>query len=452
MLIKVKQGFMAMVLIVALLSLIGCQGKTTANNADTGKKEELISISTQELQDKIGQTDWVIVDTRINDAYNGWQLEGVKRGGHVKGAVDFAANWLQVEDKDKEQKLDKVLKDKGITAQKNVVLYDASGNDAKEVAQYLKSKGFNQLYLYNVKEWADKDLPMESYTNYQMIVPAVWVNDMIKTNNNGKPYKIFEVSWGEKSEDYLKGHIPGAVHINTDEVEEPPIWNRLSDQKLEQFAINNGITTDTSVVLYGADPMGSYRVAAILKYMGVKDVWVLNGGFPAWERAGYEQETKVNDKKPGTSFGTTVPANKNYIVDLPEAKQILADKAGSRLVDIRSWDEYIGKTPGYSDITAKGRPAGAVWGHAGSDPNHLEDFRNIDNTMRNANEILAMWKEWDITPDQKMAFYCGTGWRAAEVLIYADVMGLENIALYDGGWYEWSANQTNPVEIGEPKR
>ncbi len=34
-----------------------------------------------------------------------------------------------------------------------------------------------------------------------------------------------------------------------------------------------------------------------------------------------------------------------------------------------------------------------------------------------------------IKPDQRLSFYCGTGWRAAEVLIYADVMGLK-IYLY----------------------
>ena len=35
---------------------------------------------------------------------------------------------------------------------------------------------------------------------------------------------------------------------------------------------------------------------------------------------------------------------------MPQAKEILADKNGSKLVDIRSWDEHIGKIPGYSDI------------------------------------------------------------------------------------------------------
>lgn len=57
-----------------------------------------------------------------------------------------------------------------------------------------------------------------------------------------------------------------------------------------------------------------------------------------------------------------------------------------------------------------------------------------------------------IKPDQRLSFYCGTGWRAAEVLIYADVMGLKNISLYDGGWNEWSLDKNNPIEVGDPSK
>ena len=94
--------------------------------------------------------------------------------------------------------------------------------------------------------------------------------------------------------------------------------------------------------------------------------------------------------------------------------------------------------------------AGSVWGHAGSDSSHLEDYRNPDSTMRSAQEIYDIWAEEGIDPSNNLAFYCGTGWRAAEVLFYADVMGLENISLYDGGWNEWSMDPSNPVETGEP--
>lgn len=434
-------------LLLTLFFLIGCSSNTAPSNTDSekGQKDAFNNISTHELQKRIAQKDWVIVDARINDAFNGWPLDGVKRGGHIKCAVDFSANWLKVDVKNKEQELDRVLKDKGITPEKNIVLYDANGKDAQEVAYFLMNKGYKKIYAYDVKEWAaDNSLPMEGYPNHKLIVPAVWVNDLIKNNNNGKPYKIFEVSWGAESKDYKKGHIPGAVHIDTDEVEEPPIWNRLSDSGLEKFALNNGITVDTTVVLYGTDPTAAYRVAAILKYMGSKDVRVLNGGLIAWESAGYQVETKPNKKVPVNAFGVKVPENKDYLIDLPEAKQILADKMGSKLVDIRSWEEHIGQTSGYDYIKGKGRPAGAVWGH------DLQDFRNLDNTMRNGAEIQAFWIEWGISPDQKLSFFCGTGWRAAEVLIYADVMGLKNISLYDGGWNEWSNGPANPIETGEP--
>jgi molybdopterin synthase sulfurtransferase len=445
-------------------AFIGCSKNQAADVSavktnDSGAK----TISTKDLQDKIGKSDWVIVDTRENDAYNGWKLDGVARGGQIKGATDFSAAWLKVDDKNKDKRLEDALKTKGISIDKNVVLYDTNGKDSAEVIKYLSQKGYKNLYQYNVNDWAkDGSLPMEAYANYQMLVPASWIKDLVDGKKpetyNSKEFKVFEVSWGQEkdSPDYLKiGHMKGAVHINTDEVEEGPLWNRLSDAKLQKFAENNGITTDTTVVLYGTDPMPSYRVAAILKYMGVKDVRVLNGGFTKWTNAGYEVEKTSNKKVPVASFGATVPVNKGYIVDLPQAKEIIADKANSKLVDIRTWDEHIGKTSGYDYIKPKGRPAGSVWGHAGTDNSNLNDYRNLDLTMRNKDEILAMWKEWGITPDQRLAFFCGTGWRAAEALTYADVMGLKNISLYDGGWNEWSGNTGNPagpIEVGEPKK
>lgn len=448
---SIKYAIFAILTVTNMLFFAACS--TNKKESNDGIK----SISTKDLKKNLEKKDWIIVDTRLNDAFNGWKLDGVKRGGHIKGAVDFSANWLKVDDKEKDKKLQEALKAKGITGDKNVVLYDTNGKDAKEVADYLVKNGIKNIYTYNFKEWAeDESLSLESYVNYQMIVPASWINDLVKGNKpenyNGTSYKIFETSWGDEAKEYKAGHIPGAVHINTDEVEEGPVWNRLSDDRLEKFALNNGITADTTVILYGDDPMPAYRVATILKYMGVKDVRVLNGGYAAWKTAGYEQETKVNAKAPVSAFGLKVPANKGYIVDMPGAKEILADKNGSRLVDIRSWDEHIGKTSGYDYIKEKGRPAGAVWGHAGTDNSNLQDFRNIDLTMKNGNEILSMWKEWGITPDQKLSFFCGTGWRAAEVLFYSDVMGLKNISLYDGGWNEWSMDKSNPVEVGEPAK
>lgn len=456
-----KKASLLSVLVLTMALFGGCSNeKENKDVADIEVKtiatKELQDIATKELQDKLSDDSWVVVDTRINDAFNGWKLDEVERGGHIKGAVDFSANWLTVDSKDKEKTLDKALETKGIEKDKNIVLYDANGKDAKEVANYLSEKGYKNLYTYNVADWAkDESLPMESYENYEMIVPATIVNDILdgkkpETFENSKNIKIVEASWGEESEAYSKGHVPTSVHINTDTVEPPPQWMLASDEDLAKFANDYGFTKDDTIIVTGPDVMASYRVAVVLRYIGINDVRVLNGGNDAWTSAGYELETKSNKPVAGNDFGATIPANPDLIDTQAELKEMLKD-SNNVLVDNRSWDEYIGKISGYSYHDKKGRIPGAVYGYAGTSATTLEDYRNIDNTMRNADEIKALWKDAGIDTNKHLIFMCGSGWRAAEVLTYANVMGFDNASLYSDGWIGWSNDTSNPTETGEPK-
>ena len=448
-----KKASLLSALVLTMALFAGCSNeKENQKVADI----EVKTIATKELQDKLSDDSWVVVDTRINDAFNGWKLDEVERGGHITGAVDFSANWLTVDSKDKEKTLDKALETKGIEKDKNIVLYDANGKDAKEVANYLSEKGYKNLYTYNVADWAkDESLPMESYENYEMIVPATIVNDILdgkkpETFENSKNIKIVEASWGEESEAYSKGHVPTSVHINTDTVEPPPQWMLASDEELAKFANDYGFTKDDTVIVTGPDVMASYRVAVVLRYIGINDVRVLNGGNNAWTSAGYELETKSNKPVAGNDFGATIPANPDLIDTQAELKEMLKD-SNNVLVDNRSWDEYIGKISGYSYHDKKGRIPGAVYGYAGTSATTLEDYRNIDNTMRNADEIKALWKDAGIDTNKHLMFMCGSGWRAAEVLTYANVMGFDNTSLYSDGWIGWSNDTSNPTETGEPK-
>jgi 3-mercaptopyruvate sulfurtransferase SseA len=65
--------------------------------------------------------------------------------------------------------------------------------------------------------------------------------------------------------------------------------------------------------------------------------------------------------------------------------------------------------------------------------------------MRPAAEIARMWRASGIHAGLHVGFYCGTGWRASLAFFYAWLMGWERIAVYDGGWYEWSLDPANPV-------
>ncbi len=244
-------------------------------------------------------------------------------------------------------------------------------------------------------------------------------------------------------------HIPGADYIDTNEVESEPLWNKVSDEQLKAMLAKHGIRHDTTVILYGRDVYAGARVAQIMLYAGVKDVRLLDGGWQTWSDAGLPVERGTPPKvKAEPDFGVKIPAQPQLMLDMEQARGLLHRQDAS-LVSIRSWPEFIGTTSGYSYIKPKGEIAGARWGHAGSDSTHMEDFHNPDGTMRSADDITAMWKAWNIKPEQQVSFYCGTGWRASETFMYARAMGWKNVSVYDGGWYEWSSDPKNPVATGE---
>jgi thiosulfate/3-mercaptopyruvate sulfurtransferase len=70
--------------------------------------------------------------------------------------------------------------------------------------------------------------------------------------------------------------------------------------------------------------------------------------------------------------------------------------------------------------------------------------------MRDFRRLEAAWAEVGITPDKKAAFYCGTGWRGSEAFMCAWLMGWPRIAVYDGGWFDWSIDEERPLETGIP--
>jgi thiosulfate/3-mercaptopyruvate sulfurtransferase len=199
-----------------------------------------------------------------------------------------------------------------------------------------------------------------------------------------------------------------------------------------------------------AGHIGAIRNAMIMLYAGVKDIRVLNGGFQSWKDAVFEVVTDDVPKKPVKDFGTKIPAKPEIIVDVPKAKEMIK-ATDADIVCVRSWAEYIGELSGYNYIVKKGRIPGTVFGNCGTDAYHMENYRNLDHTIREAQEVAENWKEVGITPDKHLAFYCGTGWRGSEAFFNAWLMAWPRVSVFDGGWFEWSNNPDNPFETGIPK-
>lgn len=421
-------------------------------------------LTTRELVDLMNAGQAQVVDVRPIDAYNGWRLRGEARGGHIAGARALPFKWSAYLD------WIEIVRSKGILPERPVVVYGYDEEQARPVAELFRSAGYSDVRVYNafVAEWsADPELPMDRLPRHRHLVPAEWVNQLVTGGQpaeyDGKGFVVCHAHY-RNPDDYREGHIPGAVGLDTLALEAPETWNRRSPAEVRETLLGLGITADTTVVLYGrfafpdnddpfpgssAGQLAAFRCAFIMLWAGVKEVRVLNGGMQSWLDAGYETSTDPVEPRVVEDFGAEIPAAPELAVDVPEARQILADP-GANLVSVRSWPEYIGEVSGYNYIEKKGRIPGSVFGNCGSDAYHMENYRNLDHTTREFGEIVEAWRTAGVTPDRHNAFYCGTGWRGSEAFFKAWLLGWPRVAVFDGGWFEWSSDPSNPTETGEP--
>jgi len=421
-------------------------------------------VTTAEVNAAIGRADAQLVDVRDVNAYNGWRIRDEHVGGHIRGARSLWAKWAGYMD------WIEIVRSKGIRPEQQVILYGYDRHEVEAVAARFLKSGYNNIahYPHFLAEWQQQHPELiDRMARWDRLVPAQWVKAFV----DGKPPRgcadkrtVIVHAHYRNRDAYLSGHIPGAIDMDTLALEAPETWNRRSPAELKRALEAHGITADTRVILYGkymspdnadefpgsaAGHLGAIRCNLIMLYAGVKNVHVLNGGFRAWTDAGFPASTDDVPKKPVEEFGAKIPVHPEYIVDIEEAKRMIA-APGADLVSVRSWPEFIGEVSGYNYIGPKGRIPGAVFGNCGSDAYHMENYRNLDHTVRESGEVVRNWKEAGIVPEKKLAFFCGTGWRGSEAFYNAWLLGWPKVSVYDGGWFEWSADPNNPVETGVP--
>jgi molybdopterin synthase sulfurtransferase len=421
-------------------------------------------LTTEEVRELAGRGDVHLVDCRPIDAYNGWRLRGEARGGHIAGARTLPARWGGYLD------WIEIVRSKGIVPDRPVVVYGYDEETTDSVAALFRSAGYGDVRAYHafVDEWAaDPGLPMDHLPRYRHLVPPEWVHRLITGEQpdeyDGGGFVVCHAHY-RNPDDYAQGHVPGAVALDTLLLESPETWNRRSPGEVRAALLGLGITADTTVVLYGrfgfpdnddpfpgsaAGQLAAFRCAFIMLWAGVRNVRIMNGAMQGWLDAGYDVSTDAVSPTPAEDFGAEVPAAPDLAVDVPEAKEIIASPEAN-LVSVRSWPEYIGQVSGYNYIDKKGRIPGSVFGNCGSDAYHMENYRNLDHTTREYGEVVEEWRGIGITPEKRNAFYCGTGWRGSEAFFNAWLLGWPRVAVFDGGWFEWSSDPANPTETGEP--
>src|SRR5437870_1561570 len=325
-------------------------------------------IPTDELRQRLTDPDLTIVDVRALSAYNGWRTSGEARGGHIPGAVALPSSWLSSVD---DAELERLLDSKGIVPSREIVLYGDRPEDVLAVQTRLGEldRAGVRRYEHGWAVWAaDQALPVDRLANYDKLVHPEWLQRLL---DGGRPeaapagkFLLLHVNFGVP-EEYEENHIPGALYLDTNRLESPEDWNRRSPEALEAALRALGITHDTTVILYGRDTEGNAnekwpgrragqiaasRAAMILRYAGVEDVRLLDGGYDAWVRAGNPLETIPREPTAVAAFGVPIPLRPDVIVDIDDAKRILSAPDNAALVSVRTWNEHIGKVSGYNYI------------------------------------------------------------------------------------------------------
>lgn len=285
-------------------------------------------------------------------------------------------------------------------------------------------------------------------------VDAKWLHKQLKDD---KKTVVIEASYGEGKE-YQKAHIPGALHIDTMEIEtEENNWNILSAETCKEVFLKSGVTKTTPVVVYSSDINAAARVAFVAYWLGVDQVKILDGGLKAWEKADYKVEKGNEEVAAAKDFGAKVPGRPDSLIST-SADLLAAKEKNPELVlaSVRSWKEFTGKTSGYDYIENAGEPEGAVYAKSSKTSADVAQLMNNDGTVKEPTKIFKAWEKWGITPDKEVAFYCGTGWRAATTFFITKQEGWKDVKLFDGGWYDWDkAHQKDPskypVQVGDPR-
>ncbi|MFV0576620.1 MAG: sulfurtransferase [Vibrio sp.] len=216
-----------------------------------------------------------------------------------------------------------------------------------------------------------------------------------------------------------------------------PLPNTMpTPEHFQQHARLLGINQDSVVVIYDARAWYSApRAWWIFKSMGFDNVYVLDGGLPAWINLGYNVTNSYSqqNRSVGNIKATYFPEN------VLGAGDVLAaiDDPQTQIIDVRSQDRFLGKVA----EPREGMRSGHIPNSSNLPfPNVLDGLQFKDQDSLKALFEQAAWKA-----DLKQIVSCGSGMTACITILAAYACGYQNLAVYDGSWSEWGANPDLPI-------
>jgi thiosulfate/3-mercaptopyruvate sulfurtransferase len=252
----------------------------------------------------------------------------------------------------------------------------------------------------------------------------------------------FTLEEGSLHGEYLSGHIPGAVFVDTvRELSGPRVPTVGSYPVPDQAAFASaarvwGLCEDSEAIVYsGYTGISAGRLAWLLRWFGHDRVRVLDGGLRAWEQRGYPLVGKPAPDRPPGDFEAVSGG-----IPVADFADVLEFGAQGQLLDVRARRRFRQtESDPAKDDGRPGRIPGAV--NIPSTSLHARDGR-----LRPPEKILGLLTDQDVDPRRPVAVYCGGGIASAWATFALRAVGVD-AAFFVRSWAEYALDANLPVEV-----
>jgi thiosulfate/3-mercaptopyruvate sulfurtransferase len=281
----------------------------------------------------------------------------------------------------------------------------------------------------------------------QPLVTTAWLNTHLR-DANLVVLDIRSAIDGSKPETFAQGHIPGSVHSDYDKAGWRVTRNNVpfmvpTTPELEKLIGDLGIDETSHVVVVPAgvnvlDFGSAARAYWTLKYTGVGNVSILDGGLAAWTAAGYAIDKGAHAPSPAI-FTATIDTS---ILALASEVEKIEKSGGATLIDARPVSFFLGKEKA---------PTAQAYGHipGALDIDSARFYDAATNRLRPKAELATIAGE---LPAGAAVTYCNTGhWAATDWFVLHELLGRKNAKLYAGSMVEWTSNPNRPIVSARTK-
>jgi thiosulfate/3-mercaptopyruvate sulfurtransferase len=246
-------------------------------------------------------------------------------------------------------------------------------------------------------------------------------------------------------EAWLRGHLPGAIHIDIGHDLAAPATPSSGRHPLpapDGFAARLrawGVNEDSLVLAYD-DASGLWAARLwwmTAKWLGHRHVAVLDGGFRRWTALGLPVTTASPAPRAAGNFAGRHDPTATLDAD---ATQSAASSPDWRVLDARAPERYRGEV----------EPIDKVAGHIpGSRNRPTSTLVAAEGTLLPATELAAAFtRDLGGVPPERTVAYCGSGVTACHLLLALERAGMPGAKLYPGSWSEWSRDPERPIAKG----